>query len=100
MAIAVERPTSIEKLADPRIKEKLQELRQTDNFTNLYFLIRTYLYLALVIGSTLWFYHVNEWSFWWNVPVTVLAIIMVGAGQHQLTGLSHEAAHHTLLKSR
>ena len=36
----------------------------------------------------------------WNIPVTILAITLVGAGQHQLTGLAHEASHHTLFKNR
>jgi fatty acid desaturase len=56
-----------------------------------------------VIGGTLWFYHFQAsegWSWWYNVPVTVLAIILIGAGQHQLTALAHEAAHHTLFKNR
>lgn len=96
-------PADIATLADPRVKEKLQELRQTDNVSNLYYLIRTYAYLALVIGGTVAFYHLREgWGLaWaWNVPVTLLAIVLVGAGQHQLTGLAHEAAHHTLFKNR
>jgi fatty acid desaturase len=29
-----------------------------------------------------------------------VAIVLVGAGQHQLTGLAHEASHHILLKNR
>jgi fatty acid desaturase len=94
---------AIDTLADPRVKEKLQELRQTDNITNVYYLIRTYFYLALVIGGTVAFYHLREgWGLaWlWNVPVTVVAIMLVGAVQHQLTGLAHEAAHHTLFKNR
>ena len=93
----------VESLNDPRIKEKLQELRLTDNFTNVYYLVRTYVFLAAVIGSALWFYHCQSafaWSWWWNVPVTLLAIVLIGAGQHQLTGLAHEAAHHTLFKNR
>ncbi len=32
------------------------------------------------------------------MPVTLLAVLLVGAGQHQLAGLGHEAAHHTLLR--
>lgn len=103
MAAAVVSAPPIQTLADPRIKEKLQELRHTDNFTNVYFLVRTYLYLAVVIGGTLWFYQLNAangWPFWLNVPVTLAAIVLVGAGQHQLSGLSHEAAHHILFKSR
>jgi fatty acid desaturase len=93
----------IESLSDPRVKAKLQELRQTDNFTNLYYLVRTYLYLALVIAGTIAFYHHRDaWGlhFAWNIPVTVFAITLIGAGQHQLTGLAHEASHHTLFKNR
>jgi len=100
MSTAVSTPPTITSLSDARIKEKLQALRQTDNVTNLLYLARTYIYLALVIGTTLWFYAVNDWSFWWNVPVTIVAIILIGAGQHQLTGLAHEASHHILLKNR
>jgi fatty acid desaturase len=100
MATDVLTPPPIVSLSDPRIKEKLQELRRTDNVTNIYYLVRTYLYFAAVIGATLWFYTVNDWSFWLNVPVTLVAIVLVGAGQHQLTGLAHEASHHILFRSR
>src|SRR5438132_3861623 len=104
MATAVQtNSASIQALADPRIKEKLQELRQTDNFTNIYYCVRICLYFALVIGGALWFYHFQEtagWSWWWNVPVTIVAIVLIGAGQHQLTALAHEAAHHILFKNR
>ena len=54
-----------------------------------------YLYLAAVIGGTVWFdLHRASvgWSFWWNVPVTLIAIVLIGAGQHQLSGLAHEAS--------
>ncbi len=90
-------------LQDPRLKEKHQELRKTDNVTNVLYLMRTYLFLALVIGGTIWFYYFQASqgiSFWWNIPVTIVAIILVGAGQHQLTGLAHEASHHILFKNR
>jgi fatty acid desaturase len=103
MATVTHPELSIQTLQDPRIKEKLQELRHTDNVSNIYYLVRAYVYLALVIGGTIWFYYfqaASEISFWWNVPVTLLAIMLVGAGQHQLTGLAHEASHHTLFKNR
>jgi fatty acid desaturase len=93
----------IHALIDSELKEKLQELRQTDNYTNFFYLARAYLFLAVVIGGTLWFYY---WqitagvSFWWNVPVTLVAILLIGAGQHQLSGLTHEAAHHILFRNR
>src|SRR5262245_12873937 len=88
-------------LQDPELKEKLQELRQTDNVTNLYYLARTYVYLAAVIGGAVWFDLYREsmgWSVLWDVPVFLLAIILVGAGQHQLTGLAHEGSHHILFR--
>lgn len=81
----------------------LQRLRRTDNYTNLWYLFRTWAYLIAVIGGTIWFWHYREaagLSFWWNVPVTLLAITAVGAGQHQLTGLAHEASHHILFQHR
>lgn len=90
-------------LQDPALKEKLQQLRQTDNYTNFYYLARTWAYLAAAIGGTIWFYHFQASegvSWWWNVPVTLLTIVMVGAGQHQLTGLAHEGGHHILFRNR
>ena len=39
-------------------------------------------------------------SFWWNVPVTLVAIVLIGAGQHQLSGLAHEGVHHILFRNR
>ena len=63
-------------LDDPGLKEKLQDLRRTDNVTNLWYLARTYLLLTVVIGGTLWFYQwrvAASWSAWWHVPVTFLA---------------------------
>jgi len=90
-------------LKDPELKEKLQELRQADNYTNLYYLARTYLYLVAVIGAAVWFDLYREsagWSIVWDLPVFLLAILFVGAGQHQLTGLAHEGSHHILFRNR
>ena len=59
--------------------------------------------VLIVIGGTLWFYHLQAslgWHWAWNIPVTIVAIVLVGAGQHQLTGLAHEASHHILFKNR
>jgi fatty acid desaturase len=90
-------------LKDAEWKERLQQLRQTDNHTNLYYLARTYLYLAAVVGGAVWF---DQWraaaglSVWWDVPVTLAAVILIGVGQHQLVGLAHEAAHYILFRNR
>jgi fatty acid desaturase len=90
-------------LKDSELKEKLQELRRADNHTNLFYLIRVYAYFLVVIGGAVWFdlYRASAgWSFWWDVPVGLLAIILVGAGQHQMSGLAHEAVHHILFRNR
>ncbi len=100
VAVSPGKPKS---LKDPELKETLQRLRQTDNVTNFYYLVRTYVYFALVIGGTIAFYYWREASglpFWLNVPVTILAVLLIGAGQHQLSGLAHEAVHHILFRNR
>ena len=90
-------------LSDPALKAALQELRRTDNVTNWWYLVRTYLYLALVIGGAVWFFESRESldvSWWLNVPVAVVAVVLVGAGQHQLSGLAHEGSHYILFRNR
>ena len=90
-------------LKGPELKAALQELRRTDNWTNWFYLLGTYLYLAAIIGGTVWFYDyqiTSGISFWWNVPVTLAAIVLIGAGQHQLSGLAHDGVHHTLFRNR
>jgi fatty acid desaturase len=103
MATTAHPEAPLKTLQDPRLKEVLQDLRRTDNVTNLWYILRTYLFLVAVIGGALWFYSYQAsagLSFWWNVPVTLVAVVLIGAGQHQLTGLAHEASHHILFRNR
>lgn len=81
----------------------IQSLRRTDNVTNWFYIVRTYLYLGAIIASTIaWHYTVEArgWSTAWSLPVIAVAVVLVGAGQHQLTALAHEAAHHILFRHR
>lgn len=90
-------------LQDPDLKLKLHELRKLDNWTNWIYILRTYLFLCLVIAGAVWFFEyqqAEELSFWWNVPVALVATVLIGAGQHQFGGLAHEASHHILFKNR
>jgi fatty acid desaturase len=90
-------------LRDGELKEHLQRLRRTDNLTNWYYLLRTYLFLTLVIGSAVCFdlYRQSQgWSVLWSVPLFAVAVVLVGAGQHQLSGLAHEGVHHILFANR
>lgn len=103
MSAAVLSPLSEKSLKGPELKAALQELRRTDNVVNWFFLLRTYLFLGLVIGGAVWFYDFQsaaDISFWWNAPVTLAAIVLIGAGQHQLSGLAHEGVHHVLFRNR
>ena len=99
MATGVLPQQQTKSFSDPAFKKKLQMLRKTDNFTNWYYLIRTYVIIAAVISATLWFYSLG-FSVLWHVPVTLAAIMIVGAMQHHLANLAHEAVHHTLFKNR
>ncbi|HEX4590636.1 MAG TPA: hypothetical protein VH120_11940, partial [Gemmataceae bacterium] len=102
MATVVSAPTT-RLLQEPELKARLQQFRQPDNRTNWYYLLRSYLFLAAVIGgSVVFFTYRAEWGLhWaWNIPVAVVAVGLIGAGQHQLTVLAHEASHHTLFKNK
>ncbi len=90
-------------LNDPALIRRVNALRKTDNLTNWFYLVREYLFLGSVVGLTIAFYQLREgWGLhWlWNVPVTLLAIGLVGAGQHRLSTLSHEASHYMLFRNR
>src|SRR5260370_18925822 len=100
MAIAAPSPKT---LKDAALKEKLQELRRTDNITNVYYLVQTYLYLALVVGGAVWLDLYRQslgWSWGASVPVFFVAAILVGAGQHPLSGFAHEGSHPILFPTR
>jgi fatty acid desaturase len=102
MANATSEPR-IKSLADPQFKQRLQQLRQTDNWRNWIYVIRTYAMIGLVFGGTVWFYQLTRddrlWLLW-NVPVFAAAIAVIGALQHQMATLAHEAVHHTLFRNR
>lgn len=102
MATAVAAPTT-KLLQEPELKARLQQFRQADNLTNWYYLFRSYVILAIAIGGSIYFFnHFAAWRLHWSwaVAVAVVAVVLVGAAQHQLTVLAHEASHHTLFKNK
>jgi fatty acid desaturase len=87
----------------PEFQRRINNLRQTDNWTNWFYLLREYLFLFGVAGCVLAFYHYRPaWGLaWaWNVPVTLLAVVLIGVGQHRLIMLGHEASHYVLFRNR
>jgi fatty acid desaturase len=90
-------------LRDPDLLRRVNALRRLDNVTNWFYIAREYLFLASVIGLTIAFYHyrgVWELPWIWNIPVTFVAILLAGAGQHRLTNIGHEASHYMLFRNR
>lgn len=91
-----------EALSDRQLKEKLQELRRTDNFTNWFYIGRAYAVILIAVAIAIAF---HQWqtarglSLWWNVLVMIPAIIAIGASQHQLAGATHEATHYILFRN-
>jgi fatty acid desaturase len=88
---------------EPGLNAEIMRLRAVDHVTNLGFLAMEYACLAAVIGGAIAF---REWRrgsglpWGWDAPVLVSAIVLVGALQHRLAGLGHEAAHYCLLKNK
>jgi fatty acid desaturase len=87
----------------PDFQRRVNSLRQLDNWTNWFYLLREYLFLFGVAVCVLAFHHNREaWGLaWaWNVPVTALAVVLIGVGQHRLIMLGHEASHYMLFRNR
>lgn len=90
-------------LNEPALLRRVNALRSIDNWTNWFYLVREYAWLVLVVGLTLAFYEFHaDWgiSWIWNIPVTLAAVVLIGAGQHRLTTLGHEASHYILFRHR
>jgi len=101
--LALAEETLDKALKDPVFKEEIQRLRQTDNTTNWLYLARAWFFVVLVFALSVIFFreHANWGLHWaWCIPVYVLAVIAMGANQHQLTGLAHEGSHFILFKNR
>jgi fatty acid desaturase len=90
-------------LNHPDVQRRVNSLRTLDNVTNWFYLAREYLFLGAVLAAAIGFYQFRQtWDLaWaWNVPVSLLAIFLVGVGQHRLVQLGHEGSHYALFKNR
>lgn len=90
-------------LNDPELSRRIHELRKTDNVTSWYYLAREYLFIAAAVGCTIGSYYlIAGWglSWLWAAPITIVCIFAVGAGQHRLATLTHEASHYMLFRNR
>ncbi len=91
------------RINNPDVLRRVNALRQTDNWRNWFYLAREYLFLGGVAALAIVFYvYRADWGLhWlWNIPVSIVAITLIGAGQHRLTTLAHEASHYMLFRNR
>ncbi len=82
---------------------EIQRLKSRDNHTNFFHLGFAYLVMAATIAATLWAFsaiNASGLSWWWNLPVLFLAVVTMGASQHQLGGAIHEATHYMLFDNK
>jgi fatty acid desaturase len=99
MSSQTARPT----FENSELQRAIMELRRVDNTTNLKYLAMEYLSLLLVIGGAVLFAEFSRasgYSWLWSIPVFAIAITLVGAIQHRLAGLGHEASHYCFMKNR
>jgi fatty acid desaturase len=97
---------SIESFLDSpqeRRRQDIHSLRERDNSTNLAYIGYVYLIMGITLAATLWSYSEVAslgLSWWWDLPMTAVAIIVIGASQHQLGGIIHEGTHYILFADR
>lgn len=90
---------------DPRKARsgEIQRLKARDNSTNFLHLAFVYLVMATTIAAALLAFSAIAaagMSWWWNVPVAALSVIIMGASQHQFGGAIHEATHYMLFDDK
>ena len=78
-------------------------LMRVDNRKNIRFIVLEYALMAAVLGVCVW-----SWSAfqagslrWWGfVPIAGVGMFAMGALQHRLSGLAHDASHYTLFRNK
>jgi fatty acid desaturase len=88
---------------NPALNRLVKEHARADNHSNWGPILGVHAVIAatvaLVLGAETWC-RAAGLSPWWLLPLYVLAVLVIGASQHQLAGAGHEASHHTLFRNR
>ncbi len=82
---------------------EIQALKDRNNSTNYVYVARIYLVIAFAIVGVLWIDSLAAASaiaWWWSIPATLVAIVLIGASQHQFGGAVHEGTHYMLFANR
>ncbi|WZO96531.1 fatty acid desaturase [Isosphaeraceae bacterium EP7] len=82
---------------------RLVPLMKPDNRTNIGFIAREYLFLAVVLSGC----HMlmatrstDSLSTGLFAPLAMLGVLLVAIGQHRLSGLAHDASHQVLFRNK
>ncbi len=82
---------------------ELQALKARDNVTNWKYLAHVYIVIAAALAAGIWAWSAavaGSQSWWVSGPVLALAIVAIGAAQHQFGGAIHEGTHYMLFAGR
>jgi len=82
---------------------EVQALKGRDNLTNWLYLARIYVVVALAVAGAVWVDQAamsGAVAWWWSLPATLVAVIVIGASQHQFGGAIHEGTHFMLFANR
>jgi fatty acid desaturase len=88
---------------DAEFLRRVNRLRETDNWRSWLYLAREWAFLAAVLAPAIVLFELvrlGQIPWWTAILPTVVAILCVGAGQHRLATLTHEAAHYMLFRNR
>lgn len=94
---------SIPHFAPERRPQDTRSLKARDNWTNLAYIGMVYLIVVATLAVTIWSYGAAAdagLGWWWNAPMTMIAILVIGASQHQFGGIIHEGTHYILFDNR
>ncbi len=83
--------------------EEVQALKARDNLTNWVYLARIYVVIALAVAGAVWVDQSalsGAIAWWWSIPATLAAIVVIGGSQHQFGGAIHEGTHFMLFANR
>ena len=88
----------------PRFSRKeIARFKQRDNYKNFYYIAIIYAVIITTVTLAVWVfeaYRAGEIGIGWVIATTVFAVLSMGASQHQLGAVIHEATHYALFENR